>query len=142
RTTGKRLSRLYWEYNGPNNIPADEMWLLHTGLEGEPFDLERMAREKTDHEVIRGVLSTACYPEHGVPLLLYLAQRHGFDLRAALLANANTGGDNVHRGMILGLLLGATATAIPPELKEGLREGRELEQEIDAFAGLALAGKI
>ena len=142
RTTGKRLSRLYWEYNGPNNIPADEMWQLHTALVEEPFDPERMAREKTDDEVIRGVLSTACYPEHGVPLLLYLAQRHGFDLRAALLANANAGGDNVHRGMILGLLLGATATEIPPELKEGLREGRELGQEIDAFAGLALAGKI
>ncbi|NLC70764.1 MAG: ADP-ribosylglycohydrolase family protein [Desulfuromonadaceae bacterium] len=140
RTTGKRLSRLYWEYNGPNNIPAEEMWELHTSLEEEPFDLESLAREKKDAEVIRGLLSTACYPEHGVPLLLYFACRHDFDLRKALLANVNAGGDNVHRGMILGLLLGAVAAEIPADLRQGLTDHQELEKEINAFTETILQG--
>jgi len=139
RTTGKKLSRIYWEYNGPNNIPREEMWDLHTRLAAEPFDLEKMVQEKTDEEVIRGILSTACYPEHGVPLLLYLARRHDYDLKKALLANVNAGGDNVHRGMILGLLLGAAAGEIPDELRRGLTDHRELANEIDDFAALAIA---
>lgn len=51
-------------------------------------------------------LSTACYPEHGLPMMLYLAVQNRFDLKSAILANANAGGDNVHRGIGLGLLAG------------------------------------
>ena len=39
--------------------------------------------------------------------MLYLAARYSDDLGAALIANANVGGDNCHRGAILGALLGA-----------------------------------
>lgn len=35
-----------------------------------------------------------------------------------VLANANSGGDNVHRGMILGLLAGAANEEIPVHLKK------------------------
>ncbi|MEN8690692.1 MAG: ADP-ribosylglycohydrolase family protein [Desulfobacterales bacterium] len=58
-------------------------------------------------------LATACQPEHGLPLMLYLAVRHRFDLEAALLSNANAGGDNVHRGMFLRLLVGSALNEIP-----------------------------
>jgi hypothetical protein len=45
--------------------------------------------------------------------MLYLAVRHRFDLEAALLSNANAGGDNVHRGMFLRLLVGSALNEIP-----------------------------
>ncbi len=141
RTSGKQLNRLYWEHNGPKNIPADEMWQLHTELQQEPFDLERLIREKSDEEVILQLMATSCYPEHGVPLLLYFARRHDLDVTDALLANVNAGGDNVHRGMILGMLLGATNEEIPCHLQQSLADHDELQGEIDAFVELALDGR-
>jgi len=83
-------------------------------------------------------LATACYPEHVLPMMLYLAVRHRFDLEAALLANANAGGDNVHRGMVLGLLVGAASDEVPSSLKAGLIDHAELAAEIEAFAKLAV----
>jgi len=57
------------------------------------------------------------------------------DFREGVLANANAGGENVHRGLVLGALLGAQAGAkqIPAELKSGLKHSPALEQEINAF---------
>ena len=64
-----------------------------------------------------------------LPLLLYLARKHDFDLRAALLANANVGGDNVHRGMILGMLVGAAEDGgLPPDLRNGLAAADQLRR--------------
>ena len=52
-----------------------------------------------------------------------------------LLANANVGGENVHRGSVMGAILGARAgyRALPPRLMDGLYPHDELEQEIDDF---------
>ena len=52
-----------------------------------------------------------------------------------LLANANVGGENVHRGSIMGAILGARAgfNQIPSQLVNGLYPLSELEKEIDAF---------
>jgi hypothetical protein len=40
-------------------------------------------------------------------LLQYFALRYDGDLEAALIANANCGGDSAVRGMVVGMLLGA-----------------------------------
>mmetsp|Transcript_31449 Transcript_31449/g.76115 ORF Transcript_31449/g.76115 Transcript_31449/m.76115 type:complete len:523 (+) Transcript_31449:143-1711(+) len=52
-----------------------------------------------------------------------------------LLANANVGGENVHRGSVMGAMLGARAgyKSLPPRLMDGLYPHDELEQEIDDF---------
>ena len=52
-------------------------------------------------------------------------------------ANANAGGDNVHRGAVLGLLVGAATDEVPERLKRGLTAYDELATEIAAFAELA-----
>ena len=62
------------------------------------------------------------------------------DVETALLANANAGGDNVHRGMVLGILLGAANHELPEYLKRGLIAFEELQTEIDAFSDIALNG--
>ncbi len=61
-------------------------------------------------------------------------------MESALLANANAGGDNVHRGMVLGILVGAANKEIPKHLKRGLIAFDELQTEIETFSEIALSG--
>ncbi len=76
-----------------------------------------------------------------MPLLLYLAQNHQLEVSTTLLANANAGGDNVHRGMVLGLIVGAANDYLPEHLIQGLTTHNELKDEIDAYAEIALSGE-
>ena len=71
---------------------------------------------------------------------LVLLLRHGRGGAArskshADLANANVGGENVHRGAILGAILGAYAgdEQLSKEMKDGLYEKEAIEKEIDDF---------
>lgn len=86
---------------------------------------------------------TACYLSQSVPPLLdmvakYLPPRS--NVWDALIANANVGGENVHRGSILGAVLGARAgvSGLPPQLMNGLHDKEALTQEIDAFVAAVL----
>jgi len=63
-----------------------------------------------------------------------------FDFEASLLANANADGDNVHRGMILGLLKGAASMDLPESLIKRLVAYEELKNEIETFAEIAVRG--
>jgi ADP-ribosylglycohydrolase len=58
----------------------------------------------------------------------------------ALLANANVGGENVHRGSVMGAIFGARASDsnLPSQLKEGLYHYQDIAQEIDDFVGAVL----
>lgn len=73
-------------------------------LSGYPF-AELSGR--ADADVARNVFSTACYVEQSLPLTLYLAWKYQDDPEQALVVNTNLGGDNCHRGVVLGALLGA-----------------------------------
>lgn len=141
KISGRELNRTYREHNGPKNIPGPDMWRIHTALQEKPFALNRLLEEKPDAEIIVDQLATSCYTEHGVPLLLAFARRFPGQGEKALLANANAGGDNVHRGMILGLLAGTGGNGIPEHLRRGLADHDRLREEIDAFAELALDGR-
>jgi ADP-ribosylglycohydrolase len=87
--------------------------------------------------VIGGLLSPACYIDQSLPAVLYLAARYPDDIEAALIANTNAGGDNCHRGAILGAILGAALgfQAIPERWIQGLSAYDRLQQEIDTFVG-------
>jgi len=76
----------------------------------------------------------ACYIDDNWQSLLLLAAKHA-DFTTCLLANANAGGENVHRGLVLGALMGAQvgSSGIPSELKTGLVHSAEIKLEIDAF---------
>lgn len=73
-------------------------------LLGHPFE---KWLDDPDDWVIGPKLSTACYVEHSVPAVLYLALKYHDDPKKALVVNTNLGGDNVYRGGVLGALLGA-----------------------------------
>lgn len=62
---------------------------------------------KSDREIVGRRLSTACYVEGAVPAVIYLALKYSGRPEAGLIANTMLGGDNVHRGSVLGALFGA-----------------------------------
>ena len=76
---------------------------------------------RPDEEVVGGILSPACYLEDSFPASLFLAWKYAGDLEAALVANTNLGGDNCHRGIVVGALAGAGGAAVPGQWVEGLK---------------------
>jgi len=77
------------------------------------------------------VLSPACYITDSWPAVLYLACRYQDDALKALLINTNVGGDNVHRGAVLGVLSGLINGFEPAGLFERLTEYQSINREIE-----------
>lgn len=79
-----------------------------------------------------------CYLENSFPSLLIFAFKYGGDFEKAMMANANCGGENVARGMLLGALLGAThgASRIPQRLKDGLKDSASIAGDIQDFVAM------
>ena len=75
---------------------------------------------RPDEEVIGAVLSPACYLEDSFPASLLLAWKYADSLESALVANANLGGDNCHRGIVVGALVGAGGAPVPERWERGL----------------------
>lgn len=90
---------------------------------------------RPDREVIGRVLSSACYIDGAWPAILYLLARHAEQPLEALLANTKVGGDNVHRGAVLGCLLGLLHGPISPQLQAGLQQAERIEQSIEQMLG-------
>ena len=63
-------------------------------------------KARSDLDVVGGLFSPACYISGSWPSVLYLAYRYLEDPGQALVANTNLGGDNVHRGAVLGTIVG------------------------------------
>ena len=81
---------------------------------------------------------SACYLEQSLPPLVDMVAkympRHS-QVWDVLLANANVGGENVHRGSVLGAIMGARAGVdqLPEHMQTGLYPYLELKEEINAF---------
>jgi ADP-ribosylglycohydrolase len=60
------------------------------------------------------------------PASLYLAWKYADDLESALIANTNLGGDNCHRAIVVGALVGAGRVAVPDRWQRGLLCGESL----------------
>jgi ADP-ribosylglycohydrolase len=94
-----------------------------------------LLNQSPDLDVIGGILSPACYIDQSFPSVLYLAARYHDDFESALIANTNVGGDNCHRGAVLGAILGATLgfEAIPSRWINGLTAHTQLNDEIEQY---------
>ena len=84
------------------------------------------AERRSDDEVIGAQFSPACYLKDALPATLHLALKYTAAPRDGLLANVRLGGDNCHRGAVLGTLLGAAGAVWPAEWVKGLYGQREL----------------
>ncbi|GHG72861.1 hypothetical protein GCM10010919_25490 [Alishewanella longhuensis] len=100
-----------------------------------------LQRNMPDNQVIGQVFSRACYISDSWPIVLYLACKYQDDPWQALLVNTNLGGDNVHRGIILGTLLGLQSDHVATHWFEQLVDHKAIAQEIAALFTLADAPK-
>jgi ADP-ribosylglycohydrolase len=93
---------------------------------------EQWSREP-DEVVIGHRVSPACYIADAFPASLYLAWKYADDFEAGLIANANVGGDNCHRGAVVGALLGAASgtAGIPSRFMDGIYDATRLREQID-----------
>ena len=73
----------------------------------------------SDRTVIGRHLTMACYLPESFTASLYLCWKYAEDFSAGIIANAHCGGDNCHRGAVVGALLGA-ANGVSQEWIKGL----------------------
>ena len=88
-------------------------------------------RAPSDMHVVGGKFSTACYITDSWPALLYLAGRYQHSAEAAMIANTNLGGENAHRGSVLGAIVGLIQGATSVRLHEQLLHQEAIDSEID-----------
>jgi len=95
-----------------------------------PREMAEWARDP-DEKVIGQRFSPACYIKDAFPAALYLAWKYHDDFSAGIIANANVGGDNCHRGAVVGALLGA-AHGVPERWRNGLLAHARLANPVTA----------
>ena len=85
-----------------------------------------------DNVVIGGRVSSACYVGGAFPASLYLAWKYANDFEAGVMANANLGGDNCHRGAVIGSLIGCAVgvSRIPQRFVDELYEATPIKAPI------------
>jgi ADP-ribosylglycohydrolase len=98
------------------------------------FDLAGLVkRDLPDHHVVGHLFSRACYISDAWPIVLYLSYKYQNDPWQALKVNTNLGGDNVHRGIVLGTILGLQTDAVTTNWFKQLVDHKKIATEIDAL---------
>jgi ADP-ribosylglycohydrolase len=88
---------------------------------------------EADEIVVGDHLSPACYVPGAFSAALYLAWKYADDFEAAVIANTNVGGENCHRGAVIGALLGAASgrDRLPSKLINGIKDAADLRVQIE-----------
>lgn len=99
------LTRLLWSLS--EGIPLREA-LMHDA--GDWFSTRRAQgwSSQPDTTVIGQRISSACYIDQAFPASLYLSWKYQGKFLDGIQANAEVGGDNCHRGVVVGALLAHT----------------------------------
>ncbi len=107
-----------------SGVPLVEACTDHLTRQDLPFLQGPLLKqiELPPDKVLGRVYSTACYLEDSLPATFYLALRYARDPERALVENTMAGGDNCHRGAVLGALLGMSdgAEIFPEHWRTGL----------------------
>ena len=103
---------------------------------------EQWSREP-DEVVIGHRVSPACYIADAFPASLFLAWKYAEDFEAGVIANTNVGGDNCHRGAVVGALLGAASglTRMPSRFIDRLDNAALLRKQIEVLVSAYSGGK-
>ena len=92
-----------------------------------------LKQEKEDSYVVGRTYSLACYITDSWPSACYLAFKYYKDPKKALLINTNLGGENAHRGSVLGTIVGLASKQFDKQLYESLDQYENLEIEINKY---------
>lgn len=123
----KLIYRLLTRADNADVLPL----LAEAASESAGLNLTALLAKNTDDREVLGVrYSIACYIDGAWPGVLYLAARYATDARVGLIANTNLGGDNVHRGFVLGVLYGLINAHTQDDWFRRLVSSEALEQEI------------
>jgi len=105
---------------------------LHTRKQDLPYLGDPVARLATraDEQVIGPLYGSACDLPESLPATFYLAWKYFDSPRRGLVANTMVGGDNCHRGAVLGSLIGLTQgpEVFPENWRTGLLGHIPVEQ--------------
>lgn len=110
------LTRMLYALSQGEALPRVITESTHFGKETKAFETWSNFPDRT---VVGRHLSTACYLPESFLASLYLTWKYADDFSAGILANAHCGGDNCHRGAVVGALLGA-ANTLPDKWIDGL----------------------
>ena len=88
---------------------------------------------KPDSHVVGRTYSLACYITDSWPSVCFLAARYHDDVERALLTNTNLGGENAHRGSVLGTLVGLASGQFPEQWYSHLSLHQSLEIELERY---------
>jgi len=120
---------------------ADEeakTFIAKTAQASANLDLEKLLQKNLDdNEVVGNIYAKSCSIENSWPSLLYLAYKYNSQPKTALLANTNVGGENCHRGSVLGVIMGLSCADGMDELFGELVDASAITTEIDKLVGLA-----
>ena len=109
--------------------------IIDTLFKSVKIDFKTMNFKKIDDKsIVGGKFSSACYITDSWPSVLFLAGKYKDDTKAAILANTNLGGDNVHRGAVLATILGLCNDNESQQLDQwftSLEDYRVIESEIN-----------
>lgn len=85
--------------------------------------IARLAQSEPPHRVIGRRYSPACYLDDAMPATFYLLLRYAADPREGVIENVMAGGDNCHRGAVLGAIYGLAGglPAFPDSWVQGLQ---------------------
>ena len=105
------------------------------------LNFEQLATKARDGDeaIVGQLFSKACYISDSWPSVLYLAYRYNVDVLGGLISNTNLGGDNVHRGSILGILLGIANAETVDNLFNKLVDSKIIHEEIENLLDTALS---
>ena len=124
---------------GPDEAGAEAL-LAEAGKGVAGLDVAGLVkRNLPDLQVVGRLYSSACYISDSWPVVLYLAYKYHRDPWLALKVNTNLGGDNVHRGMVLGSLLGLLHGDVATGWFDQLVAHKAIGQEIDSLITQAVA---
>lgn len=108
-----------------------------TAKQSAGIDVQQLAQKyQDDNQVVGGKFSRACYIDDSWPSLLYLAWKYTDEPQQALIANANLGGDNCHRGAVLGVILGVATSDGLGDWFAQLQDAGKITAELNALFSL------
>jgi len=88
-------------------------------------------QKRGDAYVVGRLYSLACYITDSWPSVCYLAARYGQNPAKALLINTNLGGENAHRGSVLGTLTGLVSGTQDTDLYTSLHQHTVIDQDLN-----------
>jgi ADP-ribosyl-[dinitrogen reductase] hydrolase len=90
--------------------PLREAMAAHATDWISPTNAQKWSERENDEQVIGQRFSPACYIEDAMRASMYLAWKYHDAFADGVIANAMVGGDNCHRGAVVGSLLAANCS--------------------------------